>query len=93
MRMEKQMLQSYLTKTKSSNRASQLNTGTVKMFNRSRGFGFIRPDDGSADLFFHASALTVGQSARIQAGDRLSFERGVNPKSGRPAAVECRLAS
>ncbi len=45
-------------------------TGTVKFFNEAKGFGFITPDDGSSDLFVHASGL----SQPIQEKDKVSFE-------------------
>ena len=43
-------------------------TGKVKMFNEQRGFGFIRPDDGGADIFFHvfAMSLDVPQRRTVQ---------------------------
>ena len=49
-------------------------TGTVKWFNESKGFGFIAPSDGSADVFVHFSAIQ-GEGFRTLAEDQeVEFE-------------------
>ena len=64
--------------------------GKVKMFNDEKGFGFIKPDDGSSDVFFHVSALREGDE--ITVGKAVTFEIGVDPKSGKSKAVSVDLA-
>ena len=49
-------------------------TGTVKFFNHARGFGFIQPEDGSKDMFVHASALERSGIASINEGDKVTFD-------------------
>jgi cold shock protein len=44
--------------------------GTVKFFNETKGFGFIKPADGSQDIFVHVSGL----KDKIRENDRVSFE-------------------
>jgi cold shock protein len=48
-------------------------TGTVKFFNTPKGFGFIQPEDGSKDLFVHATALEAAGIYALNEGDRVSF--------------------
>ena len=48
--------------------------GTVKFFNHARGFGFIQPEDGSKDVFVHATALERAGISAINEGDKVSFE-------------------
>jgi len=55
-------------------------TGTVKWFNESKGFGFITPSDGSADVFVHFSAI-VGDGFRTLAeGQSVTYEVEKGPK-------------
>jgi CspA family cold shock protein len=48
--------------------------GTVKFFNSSRGFGFIRPDDGSKDVFVHISAVQAAGLGSLSENQKLSFD-------------------
>ncbi|BBJ00615.1 cold-shock protein [Ferrigenium kumadai] len=55
-------------------------TGTVKWFNDSKGFGFITPEDGSADLFAHFSAIQGSGFKTLAEGQRVSFDITAGPK-------------
>jgi cold shock protein len=50
-------------------------TGVVKIYNDSRGFGFIKPDDGSKDVFVHANELNAaGIGDGLKEGEKVFFE-------------------
>ncbi len=49
-------------------------TGTVKFFNHTKGYGFVAPDDGSKDVFVHASALERSGLGPLNDGDKVTFE-------------------
>jgi CspA family cold shock protein len=55
-------------------------TGTVKWFNDSKGFGFITPADGSADVFAHFSAIQSSGFKSLAEGQRVSFDVTNGPK-------------
>jgi CspA family cold shock protein len=63
--------------------------GKIKMFNEDKGFGFIKPDDGGNDIFFHVTALREGDDVTV--GKAVTFEMGNDPKSGKPKAVSVDL--
>jgi CspA family cold shock protein len=46
----------------------------VKFFNHARGFGFVAPDDGSKDVFIHATALEAAGISSIDEGDKITFD-------------------
>ena len=58
--------------------------GKIKFFNANKGFGFIIPDDGGADMFFHVSELREGDE--ITEGVTVQYEVGTDRKTGRPSA-------
>ena len=48
-------------------------SGTLKFYNAAKGFGFITPEDGSKDVFVHASALELAGIQSLNEGDKVSF--------------------
>jgi CspA family cold shock protein len=69
-----------------------MNTGTVKFFDANRGFGFIQPDDGSADVFVHITAVERSGMGSIAEGAKLSFEIVRDARSGKNAAENLKAA-
>lgn len=55
-------------------------TGTVKWFNDAKGFGFIEPDGGGADVFAHFSAIAMEGFKTLKQGARVTFELIEGPK-------------
>ena len=51
-----------------------MQTGTVKFFNSSKGFGFIQPQDGSKDVFVHISAVERAGMNTLNEGQQVSFD-------------------
>ncbi|GAA4283677.1 cold-shock protein [Brevibacterium daeguense] len=62
-------------------------TGTVKWFNSEKGFGFISPDDNSADIFVHFSAIEGSGYKELQEGQKVSFETTQGPKGLQASSV------
>jgi cold shock protein len=62
-------------------------TGTVKWFNAEKGFGFIAPDDGSADVFAHYSAINSSGYRSLEENQRVEFEVNQGPKGPQAANV------
>ena len=64
--------------------------GTVKWFNGQKGFGFIKPDDGSQDVFVHISAVERAGLQGLNEGQRVSYEVVANRKTGKSSAENLR---
>ncbi len=66
--------------------------GTVKWFNAQKGYGFIQPEDGSADVFVHISAVERAGLSTLNEGQKLSFELQNDPRKGKVSAANLVLA-
>ncbi len=62
-----------------------MSNGTVKWFNTTKGFGFIQPEDGGADVFVHISAVERAGLRSLNEGQRVSYE--LQKERGKTAAV------
>ena len=68
-----------------------MSTGTVKWFNSTKGFGFIQPEDGSADVFVHISAVERSNLGSLNEGQKVGYtiESG---RDGKMSAVDLKSA-
>ena len=57
-----------------------MTTGVVKWFNADKGYGFITPDDGSADVFAHFSNIDSNGYRTLEEGQKVEFEITQGPK-------------
>ena len=75
-----------------SGRDEQMQIGTVKWFNGQKGFGFIQPDDGGADVFVHISAVERAGMRSLNEGQKVSFELEKDQRSGKMSAGQLQAA-
>lgn len=66
-------------------------SGSVVTYFEAKGFGFLRPDDGGRDIFFHVSRLAEGLATDLRPGTRVLYELGMD-RTGKMAASSIRIA-
>ena len=67
-------------------------TGTVKWFNATKGFGFIQPDAGGADVFVHISAVERAGLSGLNEGQKIAYEIVADKRTGRSSADKLKPA-
>jgi len=63
-----------------------MSTGTVKWFNTTKGFGFIQPDEGGADVFVHITAVERSGMSSLNEGQKVAYEVVRDNRSGKSSA-------
>jgi CspA family cold shock protein len=66
-------------------------SGAVVTYFEAKGFGFLRPDDGGRDIFFHVSRLAEGLATDLRPGTKVLYELGMD-RTGKMAASSIRIA-
>ncbi|MGH1350498.1 MAG: cold-shock protein [Methyloligellaceae bacterium] len=69
-----------------------MQTGTVKFYNDQKGYGFIEPENGSKDVFVHASALERAGMRGLHEGQKVSFDTEQDARSGKIAVSTIQAA-
>ncbi|MGJ8563212.1 MAG: cold-shock protein [Alphaproteobacteria bacterium] len=68
-------------------------TGVVKFFNQSKGFGFITPDGGGADVFVHISSVEASGCPPLSDGQKVTFDTEADTRGKGPKAVNLAIAA
>lgn len=63
-------------------------TGKVKWFNDAKGYGFIKPDEGGADVFVHISAVEKSGMRTLAEDQKISYELYTDERRGKTSAVD-----
>jgi CspA family cold shock protein len=66
-------------------------SGVVKFFNSAKGFGFIAPENGGADIFVHVSAVERSGLSGLNEGDQVNYEIEADRRSGKPSAIDLQV--
>ena len=71
---------------------AEVQTGSVMTYFEEKGFGFLRPDSGGKDIFFHISRLHQGDATALVPGAKVAYDLGMD-RNGKIAASSVRLLS
>jgi CspA family cold shock protein len=74
------------------NKDIPMQTGIVKFYNSTKGFGFIQPEDGGKDVFVHATALERAGMHTLSEGQKVSFDTENDARSGKVAVRSLQAA-
>jgi CspA family cold shock protein len=65
-----------------------MSTGIVKWFNNTKGYGFVTPDDGDADIFVHFSSIQMDGFKTLKEGQKVEYEVTEGPKGLHATSIQ-----